>query len=225
MVIDLPMITLDKHTHKAFIFDLDGTMIDNMMVHHRAWQKKLKEMGIHLTIEEVMESIHGINEEIIRRLFGKKYSDEEVRAHAAEKEARYREIYKDSLQLIDGLPELLKAAKNVSIPLSIGSAAPKENVDFVLDTLDIRSDFEVVMHSGDVTRGKPDPEIYLKIMEKLSVSSDQAVIFEDSVVGAKAAENAGCKMIIVTTTHRPAEFDDIKGILGFIQDFKEITLQ
>ena len=219
------MINLEQDRYQAFIFDMDGTMVDNMMEHHHAWQQKLMEMGLQMTIEEVMEKVHGINEEIIKGLFPWRYTDAEVKRYAAEKEIRYRELYKDSLQLIEGLPDFLRKIRECGIPIAVGSAAPPENVDFVLDNLNIRTSFEVILHSGDVTKGKPNPEIYTKIMDKLNVSADATVIFEDSVLGAKAAENAGCEMVIVTTTHQPHEFESINNIIGFIDDFNEIKIK
>jgi beta-phosphoglucomutase len=218
------MINLDSNKYEAFIFDMDGTMVDNMMVHHHAWQQKLKEMGMEMTIEEVMEKVHGINEEIIEGLFPGKFSDSEVKKHAADKEIRYREIFRDSLQLIEGLPAFMQILRENGIPMAVGSAAPPENVDFVLDNLDIRSSFEAVLHSKDVTKGKPDPEIYQKIMQRLKVSSENTVIFEDSVVGAKAAENAACDVVIITTTHRPEEFAGLSNIMGFADDFTTIKV-
>lgn len=219
------MVQINPHQYKAFIFDMDGTMVDNMMVHHHAWQQQLAAMGLVMTIEEIMEKVHGVNVEIIQRLFGTKYSLQEAEDHARQKEARYRALFADSLQLIAGLPEFMKQTKSYGIPMAVGSAAPPENVDFVLDNLGIRSWFEAVLHSKDVEKGKPDPEIYFKIMEALQVGPKETLIFEDSVVGATSAENAGCEVLVVTTTHQPEEFSGLDNVVGFIHDFTEVSIQ
>jgi HAD superfamily hydrolase (TIGR01509 family) len=208
---------------KAVIFDLDGTMVDNMMVHHKAWQKKLGELGLHMGLDEVIQNVHGINEEILERLFGERYNPGERTQLSNEKEAAYREIFLPQLKLVDGLNELLTDLKSKNIPMGIGSAAPEVNVDFVVDNLNIRHWFKLILSSKDVQKGKPDPEVYLKVARQLGVPATSCLIFEDSPIGAEAVERAGAKSIIITTTHRKEEFENIQGILAFISDYSHLT--
>jgi beta-phosphoglucomutase family hydrolase len=210
---------------KGIIFDLDGTMIDNMMIHHQAWQRKLASLGLHMTIEEVMDQIHGINEEIVLRLFGDKYSAEERARISWEKEKEYRDIFANQLQLLPGLPEFLQRLKQTDIPLAIGTAAPPENVDFVLDNLDIRSLFKSVINSKDVSLGKPNPEVFLKSAENIGIPIEDCLVFEDSVVGAETALNAGCPVVVVTTTHQRDEFTHFPHVIKFIQDYHKLQLE
>ena len=204
---------------KGIIFDMDGTMVDNMMIHHRMWQRKLAELGLEMTIEEVKENIHGVNTEILERLFGNRFTPEERIRISAEKEAAYREFFKPRLKLVDGLPDLLEDLYRAGIPMAIGTAAPPENVDFVLDTLQIRHYFRTILHSDDVKNGKPDPEIYLKAASGLGLTPSDCLVFEDSVTGAETAKNAGCPAIIVTTTHEKEEFGHFSHIQKFIPNF------
>lgn len=205
---------------KGLIFDLDGTMIDNMMVHHRAWQKKLGEYGLHLEMDEVMEKVHGINEEILERLFGERFSPEERRSISMEKESMYREIFLPDLQLVKGLDEFLRKAVECEIPMGIGTAAPPENMNFVLDTLGIRNLFHATLHARDVTKGKPDPEIFLNVADRMNIDVEECIIFEDSPTGALAASRSGAGVIVITTTHSPDEFSQISNVLRFIEDFE-----
>ncbi len=207
---------------KGIIFDLDGTMVDNMMVHHRAWQKKLAELGLVMEMDEVMEKVHGINEQILERLFGDRFNADERKRIAQEKEEVYRSIFLPQLELIAGLDNFLARLTRAQIPIGIGSAAPPENVDFVLDNLKIRDLFRVVFHSRDVVNGKPDPEIYHKVAGGLQIPTEECLIFEDSPIGALAASRAGSKVIVVTTTHTPDEFRDIPNIIKFINNYHEI---
>ena len=209
---------------RGIIFDMDGTMVDNMMVHHRAWQRKLRELGIDLSIEEVQREIHGVNVEILGRLFGDRFTEEERVRISAEKEAEYRKIFLPQLKLIEGLQHFLHSCAQAKIPMAIATAAPVENVDFVLDNLDLRTLFRSAVHAGNVQKGKPDPEVFQRAAAGLSLPPEDCLIFEDSVTGAEAAKRAGSSAVILTTTHQREEFIRFDHIRKFINDFTEITL-
>lgn len=210
---------------KGFIFDMDGTMVDNMMVHHRAWQRKLAELGLEMSLEEVRQNIHGINEEILERIFGNRFTIEERRRISKEKEAAYREIFLPELKLLDGLTEFLKSASEKGIAMSIGTAAPAENVDFVLDNLNLRHYFKSVVHAGQVSKGKPDPEVWEKAATGMGVDLEQCIVFEDSPTGAEAARRAGCPVFIITTTHPREEFELFPNVIDFLDDFTNIRVE
>lgn len=210
---------------KGIIFDMDGTMVDNMMIHHRIWQRKLREFGLDFTLDEVKEKVHGVNTEILERLFGDRFSPAERIRISEEKEADYRAYFESKLTLLDGLPELLEELHIAEVPMAVGTAAPPENANFVLDKLNIRHYFKTVLHSGHVLHGKPHPEIFQKAAEGMGLAPKECLVFEDSVTGAHTAANAGCPTIIVTTTHQPAEFSHFNHIIQFISDFKEIKLE
>jgi HAD superfamily hydrolase (TIGR01509 family) len=208
---------------KAVLFDMDGTMIDNMMVHHKAWQTKLSEVGIELSLEEVHQRIHGVNVELLEREFPGRFTLDERIQISKEKEETYRQIYAPDLALLAGLPELLFELKSKNVLLGVGSAAPPENVDFVINSLDLWHYFVSVRHSGDVQRGKPDPQVYELLIADLEVKPEDCIIFEDTPTGAMAASASGAQVIVVTTTHQKEEFSNIPGIKLFISDFTEIT--
>lgn len=207
------------------IFDMDGTMVDNMMTHHRAWQIKLAEMGLDLTIEEVKEKIHGVNEEILARLFGDRFTPEERKRISFEKEEAYRKVFADELKLIEGLQPLLDELKLASVPMAIGTAAPAENVDFVLDKLDLRHYYGEVIHAGMVSRGKPDPEVFAKAAKGIGLPLEKCIVFEDSLTGAETALNAGCRCFVITSTHTADEFAHFPHILGCFPDFQSLSLE
>ena len=209
---------------KGLIFDMDGTMVDNMMVHHRAWQVKLKEMGMEMPIEEVMEKVHGVNEEILERLFGDRYSAEERKMHSFEKEEAYRKIYKNEIKLIEGIKDLFEKMKSQGIPMAIGTAAPEGNANFILDELNLRSYFQGIFHAGHVKKGKPDPEVFQLAADSMGLSTSECLIFEDSITGAEAARRAGAKAIIINTTHRKEEFKQFDHIVAFINDYNDLDL-
>lgn len=203
---------------------MDGTMIDNMMIHHRAWQKKLQELGLEMTLEDVKRDIHGVNNEIIKRLFDDRFTDKEVAQIAWDKEAAYREIYADQIKLLPGLQEFLDTAKELGIPMGIGTAAPKENAEFAMEALELQPYFKTVVHSDMVARGKPDPQVFKMVADDLNINLKDCLIFEDSPTGAQAAANGNSKSIILTTTHTQDEFSSINGIQTFIKDYKTLSL-
>ena len=210
---------------KGFIFDMDGTMVDNMMTHHRAWQIKLQELGLEMSLQEVHQTIHGKNEEIIERLFGDRFTPEQRRQIAGEKEARYREVFLSELKLIDGLQDFLNDCQAQNIPLSIGTAAPPANVNFAMDNLKLHSFFKKVINSDDVSLGKPNPEVFAKAAEGMGIPLSNCLVFEDSPTGATTAYNAGCPVIVVLTTHKREEFGHLPNVVKFIQDYREITVE
>lgn len=204
---------------------MDGTMVDNMMVHHRAWQRKLAALGLDLTLEEVRQSIHGINEEILERLFGDRFSPEERRRIAWEKEAEYRDIFLSELRLVPGLEAFLKSALQAGIRMGIGTAAPHENVQFVLENLHLRPLFGSVIDASQVIKGKPDPEVFLRVAEELGAEPADCVVFEDSPTGAEAARRAGMQAVIITTTHTAEEFAHFEHVVRIISDFEGLRVE
>ena len=210
---------------KGILFDLDGTLVDNMMVHHRAWQRKLSELGLDYTLDRVKAEIHGVNTEILAGLFGDRYTPEERVAISRDKEAAYREIFTPELQAktVGGALEFIKAAFAADVPMAVGTAGPEENAFFVIDGLGIRSMFGHVVHSGMVSKGKPDPEVFQQAADGIGVKLKDCLIFEDSVTGARAANNAGCPVVVLTTTHERDEFADL-AVAAFREDFRGLSV-
>jgi beta-phosphoglucomutase len=203
---------------------MDGTMIDNMMVHHKAWQQQMAIEGFDFSMAEIIQHFHGKNLELIEKIFGDKYTPEQRLRLSNDKEALYRNIYRPDLQLIEGLAELLALAYENEIPMGIGTAAQYANVDMVLDGLGIRNYFSAIVADVDVEKGKPDPEVFYKVAEKLKVDPQCCLVFEDSPIGAKTAQNAGMKAIIITSTHKSNEFDAFENIIKTISNYTEIDI-
>lgn len=210
---------------KALIFDMDGTMVDNMMVHHRAWQRKLAELGLEMTLEEVHAQIHGVNEEILERLFGDRFSPAERTRVAAEKEQAYRDIFLPELQLVPGLADFLEQAHEEEIPMAIGTAAPPENAHFILDNLDLHHYFGAIVHSRDVQKGKPDPEVFQLAAQGIGVELRDCLVFEDSPTGSEAVRRGGAEAVILTTTHQAEEFSPRDHVRAFLPDFTRLSIE
>jgi HAD superfamily hydrolase (TIGR01509 family) len=204
---------------------MNGTMINDMHYHELAWYNVLvKELNAPLTTEQVRHQLYGTAAEMFDRVFGAgKFSKEEVDAISIEKERRYREEFLPHLKLIDGLPSLLTTAKLKNIALAIGTAAPIANIDFVLDNLNVRSYFPVVIGPDDVVESKPNPEVFLKAARKLGVAPEDCVVFEDAPKGIEAAARAGMTAIGITSYHTSAELVN-ENVLFTIEDYTQSVL-
>ncbi|OQP62990.1 HAD family hydrolase [Niastella populi] len=212
---------------KAFLFDLNGTMIDDMEFHLKAWYHILNDdLGAGLSWEDTKVQMYGKNTELLVRIFGpNKFTQEEMDRLSVEKEKRYQQEYKPHLKLIPGLHEFLEKAHAMHIPMAIGSAAIMFNIDFVLDNLNIRHYFKAIVSADDVTTSKPHPETYLKCAEILGVDQANCLVFEDAPKGVEAALNAGMPSVVLTATtlHEKEEFTVYNNIIQYITDYTQLS--
>ena len=161
------------------------------------------------------------NEDLMTVLFGPKITEDEIRSLGEEKEALYREIYAPDVAPLPGFIEFLRSLKDNHVKTAVATAAPKVNLDFLLEHIDLRNDFDVLIDDSEVVKGKPDPEIYLKAAERLDYPPELCLVFEDSLHGIQAARNAGMKVIGVATTNPP---EKIRIAEFVIKDFTEIDI-
>lgn len=207
---------------KAFLFDLNGTMIDDMGFHTTAWHQVLTGLGANLTKEQVKMEMYGKNSELLVRVFGKgHFSDAEMERISRGKEEKYQEAFRPHLKLIDGLDAFLEKAYKENILMAIGSAAIPFNIDFVLDGLNIRRYLPVTVSADDVRHSKPDPETFTKAAELLGVDPANCIVFEDNPKGVEAAIRGGMRSVVLTTMHTQEEFDGLTDILFFVKDYTD----
>jgi beta-phosphoglucomutase len=212
-----------RHSPQALIFDLNGTMINDMAFHIHAWTEILNaDLKAGLTPEQVKSQMYGKNSELLIRVFGEqRFSNEEMDFWSIEKEKRYQKAYLPHLRLIDGLAEFLEKAYRKNIPIGIGSAAIPFNIDFVLDQVDIRKYFKAIVSAEDVTISKPHPETFLKAAALLNTDPKDCVVFEDAPKGVEAASLAGMRCVVITTMHNRNEFPAAENIMAFIKDYTD----
>ncbi len=209
----------------ALLFDLNGTMINDMAYHIKAWYQILNDLKAGLNWEQVKSQMYGKNSELLDRVFGREhFTDEQVKEISMDKERRYQQAYKPHLRLIEGLPEFLQKASGKGIGLAIGSAAIPFNIDFVLDNLSIRHYFRAIVSADDVTVSKPDPETYLRAAALLKADAPSCIVFEDAPKGVEAAFNAGMRCVVLTTLHEKDEFSHYSNVISFISDYTDPSL-
>ncbi|MBL7857321.1 MAG: HAD family phosphatase [Cyclobacteriaceae bacterium] len=204
----------------GFLFDMDGVLVDSNPSHKIALKQFCLQHGFDLTEEQLREKIYGrTNKDWIPNLFGN-LSPELVKQYADEKEALFRDIYKNDIKPVDGLIDFLEKLDSNQIARAIATSAPRENVDFTLQYTHIEKYFMTILDESFVSKGKPNPEIYLKTAAALGIAPERCIVFEDSLSGVKAGKDAGCKVVGITTTHTAEELHETDFI---IQDFRGLN--
>ena len=211
---------------KAFIFDLNGTIIDDMGYHAVAWENIVNnKLNGGLTFEQVKAQMYGKNEELLVRIFGENhFTAEEMVALSIEKEHLYQTAYKPEMRCINGFELLADKALEKGILMGIGSAAIMFNINFILDGLNLRPYFKSIVSADDVHISKPHPETFLKVAEQLGIAPEDCVVFEDAPKGVESAANAGMRCVVITTMHGKEEFAAYDNVLFFIDDYTDEKL-
>ena len=183
---------------KAFIFDLDGVIVDTARYHYLAWQKLAQELGIEFTPEH-NEHLKGVSRirslDIILDLGNIQATQEEKDKWLYDKNELYLSylVDMDQSELLPGIIDTLKFLKENGQYIALGSAS--KNARPILEKTDILHYFDAIVDGNDVTNAKPDPEVFLRACQLLFVSPEDSIVFEDSVAGVQAANSARMKSI------------------------------
>lgn len=180
------------------VFDLDGTLVDNIRFHKQAFQKQAERLGL-LMDDATFQKYNGLkNSDIIPALLGRALSLEELTELADEKESLYRDLFGPVLAAHRGAQALIERLRARGIKLAVASSAPPANRKMVLDGLAWNERFDAVVASEGLP-GKPAPDVFLEAARRLGVAPEACVAFEDAVNGIQAAKAAGMLVVGVTT--------------------------
>jgi HAD superfamily hydrolase (TIGR01509 family) len=208
----------------AFIFDMDGVIVDSNPYHKIALKQFCRKYGKDLPEEQLREKIYGRrNQDWLRTVFGSLTPDQ-LKAYGDEKEALFRQVYDKDIKPVDGLLEFLKKLETQGIARAIATSAPRENVNFTVNRTGIAHFFETILDDSFVDRGKPDPEVYLKAARALNFPPERCVVFEDSLAGVLAGKNAGCKVVGITTTHSRTELKETDLVIDNFKGLDPLTM-
>lgn len=197
----------------AFLFDMDGVIVDSNPVHTIALKQFCEKHGHTLTEETLHTKIYGrTNKDWIPVVFGD-VTDQQIAQYTSEKEQLFRDLYADSIQPLKGLLPFLQKLDHYGIARAIATSAPRVNVDFVLEKTRIGAYFDVILDESFVERGKPDPDIYLKTAAALGFDPKNCIVLEDSLSGVRSGKSAGCKVVALTTTHSKDELNDADKVI------------
>jgi beta-phosphoglucomutase len=211
--------------NKAFLFDLDGTLIDTMPWHFKTWQQVVAELGSPLQGDELMKELYGSGAELMNRLVpGRIFEEEEAMKIIADKEEKYRTLYGHHVTVLEGAREFLDEALQLNIPMGIGTASNQANIDFALDHLHLRHYLKAIVGADDVVNSKPFPDTWLKLAEELSTQPADCIVFEDAPKGIEAAARAGMKAIAITGHYSANDFKNYDNIVSIVSSLREIKV-
>lgn len=207
---------------KAIIFDMDGVICHTNPFHSIAFQQFFAKRNLNPTEAEYQEHMYGKNNGyILSHFLGRKIEGDELMLLEDEKESLFREIYKSEVEPISGFLQFFQKLKTESFLTAVATSAPRANLDLIIGTLGIGSQMQSQLASEDVTKHKPDPEVYLKSAAKLGLRPEECLVFEDSFSGASAGINAGMKVVGVLSSHTK---DELPVCDLYIDDYKNLDL-
>jgi len=185
---------------QAIIFDVDGVLVDSYQPHFQSWRRMLSEQGFEFTEPQFRATFGRTTRDIIRQLCGDQFPDEKIQAFDDRKEALFRDIICQDFPAIDGAVELIDALAAADFAMAVGSSGPPANVALTLESLGRADRFAARVTGGDVTRGKPDPQVFLLGAKRLGIEPRLCAVVEDAPAGVEAANRAEMLSIALTGT-------------------------
>jgi beta-phosphoglucomutase len=179
---------------KAFIFDLDGVLVDTAKYHFKAWKRLASELGISFTHQE-NEQLKGVSRkeslEMILKWGNTTLSEERKEELMVQKNDWYLELIAqmDTHEVLPGVRDFLQRSKDLQLKIALGSAS--KNARLILEKVDLLSFFDALIDGNSTTKSKPHPQVFLLGAEALDVAPAHAIVFEDAIAGVKAAKNGG----------------------------------
>jgi beta-phosphoglucomutase family hydrolase len=194
--------------NRAVLWDMDGTLVDSAEYHWQAWRDTMSREGFAVTHEQFMATFGQRNDSILRQWLGETATPKLIQRIGEAKEVLYRQLVREhGIAPLAGALEWVNVLHRQGWGQAIASAAPRANVETILDVLHASRCFQAIVSADDVHRGKPDPEVFLIAAAKLGVAPEHCIVVEDAQHGIEAARAAGMKSIGVTQNgkHLPAD--------------------
>jgi beta-phosphoglucomutase len=186
---------------RGVVFDFDGVIVDSHPVHKNAWKRFLGSVGRTVSGEDLKFVMDGRKRDDILRHFLGDLDPEVIMGYAHRKEQFFRDEAGD-VQTIDGVLTFLEDLEDAGVPMGIASSGSRSRVNFLLDRLNLRSHFQVVVTGDEVKKGKPDPSVFLKAARDLQLDPRELLAFEDAVSGVQSAKGAGMRCVGIAKPDR-----------------------
>jgi beta-phosphoglucomutase family hydrolase len=217
------MTMLPETPAKALIFDMDGTIVDNMRYHDDAWEVWYRKYGLPFERATFSARTAGM---AISDIIGPHFPGAdaaELDRLAEEKEGLYRETYGPLVKPLGGLINLLDRARDHAVPMAVGTAAAPPNIALILDTLSLRQRFATIVSPSQGFPGKPHPDMFLAAAERMGVAPADCIVFEDAPNGVEAARRAGMRAVAVLTMLPAQAFAAFDNVIARIDDYAALN--
>ena len=206
----------------AFLFDMDGTMVDSMPWHARSWAVFSREVGVPPPGADFFHRTTGLTGVEVMRVFLGGRPERELRAMVERKEAIYRAMFAPYFREVPGFGAFADAARAAGVKVACATAGDADNIAFVLAHLDRRGFFDAVVGAHDVARGKPHPDLFLLAAQRMGVDPAECLVFEDAPHGIEAARRAGMKAVAIATTLPAHELGAPAHVIARAADFRAL---
>lgn len=210
---------MTNDTLRAVLWDMDGTLLDSAEYHWLAWHATMQAEGRPITYADFQASFGQRNDTILRGYFGPELPDAAVARIGDAKEQHYRRLVRErGIALLPGVQAWLERLHAEGWRQAVASAAPRANIDTILEVLDLGALFDALVSAEDVQRGKPDPQVFLLAAERVGVAPRRCVVVEDAPAGLEAGRRAGARTIGVRTSHGSLQADIVVDTLDQMPD-------
>lgn len=211
---------MDKY---AVIFDMDGVIADTNPYHTKAFERFFDKYNVPHSVADFEDHMYGKhNSYIMKHFFQREIAQDEFLQLEMEKEGLFRELYKEKAEAIAGFVPFLHQLRENGFKTAVATSAPKANLDLIVDTLEIRTQMDSILTAEDVTKHKPDPQVYLKSADILGLPPENCLVFEDSYSGVTAGQAAGMEVVAVLSTHTKEQLPPCK---YYIYDYTDLPLE
>jgi beta-phosphoglucomutase len=205
---------------KAFIFDMDGTIIDSTQMDYDAWQKVMLEYDAEISYEDYIARLGAKSSEIAKEYLD--VDEDEIDKLITRREGYFKEMVEQKgIKFIPQVEQILQEIRNAHLKTALATGANREKLKFMFGKLPLEQYFDVFVTADDVDTGKPDPEIFLQAAQKLGVDPNQCVVMEDASNGVEAARSGGMRCIAITTTRGA---DQLQGADLILEGYHQFDL-
>ena len=211
------------HKAEALIFDMDGTMVDSMPWHARAWIEYGRRKGLAIDVPDFMRRTTGRTAfECACELMGREVTEAESAAITHEKESIYRELFGAAFREVAGFAAFAKSAAARGLKIAVGTAGDRHNIAFTMSNLRLDPSPLAIVGGDEGLPGKPEPAIFLEAARRIGAAPSRCVVFEDAPFGIEAARRGGMMAVAVCTTHSASELAG-PHVIAAVRDYNELA--